>query len=85
MRARLLRRLYVLVFIEHGTRRPHVAGVTAHLTGAWVARQDRNLAMDLGGRLSALRFLVHDRDPVFTAAFGKVFRSGGLRIITPII
>jgi transposase InsO family protein len=78
----LLRRLYVLVFIEHGTRRLHLAGVTAHPTGAWTAQQARNLAMDLGDRLGTLRFLIHDRDPVFTTVFGEVFRSEGPRIIT---
>jgi putative transposase len=38
--------------------------------------------MDLGDRLETLQFLVHDRDPLFTAAFGEVFKSEGLRIIT---
>jgi transposase InsO family protein len=78
----LLRRLYVLVFIEHGTRRLHLAGVTAHPTGAWVVQQARNLALDLGDRLGTLRFLIHDRDPLFTTAFGEVFRAEGLQIIT---
>jgi transposase InsO family protein len=56
--------------------------VTAHPTGAWAVQQARNLAMDLGERLRALRFLIHDRDPLFTTAFGEVFRAEGLRIIT---
>ena len=75
----VLRRLHVLVFIGHGTRRLHLAGVTAHPAGAWAVQQARNLAMDLDDRLGSLRFLIHDRDPVFTAAFGEVFRAEGLR------
>ncbi|MFL6051450.1 MAG: integrase core domain-containing protein [Actinoallomurus sp.] len=78
----LLKRLYVLVFIEHGTRRLHLAGVTAHPTGAWAVQQARNLAMDLGERVETLRFLIRDRDPLFTAAFGEVFKAEGLRITT---
>ena len=72
----------MLVFIEYGTRRLHLARVTARLAGAWAVQQARNLAMDLGDHLGTLRFLIHDRDPVFTAAFGEVFRAEGLRIIT---
>jgi putative transposase len=78
----LLQRLYVLVFIEHRTRRLHLGGVTARPTGAWAVQQARNLAMDLGDRLETLRFLIHDRDPVFIAAFSEVFKSEELRIIT---
>jgi transposase InsO family protein len=72
----------MLVFIENGSRRLHVAGVTARPTGAWAAQQARNLNMDLGDRLGTLRFLIHDRDPVFTTAFGEVFKAEGLRVIT---
>ncbi|MCF6475762.1 integrase [Nonomuraea sp. MG754425] len=81
----LLKRLYVLVFIEHGTRRLHLAGVTAHPTGAWTVQQARNLIMDLGERIAGLRFVIHDRDPLFTSMFREVFTSEGLRDITTLL
>ena len=76
-----LHRLYVLVFIEHGTRRLHVAGVTSNPTGAWVTQAARNLAYGLGARLEELRFLIRDRDTKFTAAFDAVFAADGVHII----
>ncbi|MGV9386424.1 hypothetical protein ACWDRB_62215 [Nonomuraea sp. NPDC003707] len=78
----LLKQLYVLVFIEPGTRRLHLAGVTAHPTGAWKGQQARNLAMDLGDRIARLRFLIHDRNPLFTFSFREIFTAEGLRAIT---
>ncbi|MGW4963571.1 integrase core domain-containing protein [Nonomuraea sp. NPDC004186] len=78
-------RLYALFFIEHLNRRVHLAGVTVHPTGPWVAQQARNLIMDLGDRLARVKFIVHDRDAQFTAAFDEVFIGEGCRIVkTPV-
>jgi putative transposase len=81
----LLRRLYVLFFIEIDTRRVYVTGVTANPVGAWVVQQARNLTMVLAERAQPVRFLVRDRDAKFTTGFDAVFRSERIRIIrTPV-
>ena len=77
----LLKRLYVLVFIEHGTRRMHLGGVTAHPTGEWTVQQARNLALTLGERLDNMRFLIRDRGSNFTPSFDAVFQAAGTRIL----
>jgi putative transposase len=77
----LLRRLYVLVFIEHGTRRLHVGGITAHPTGDWTVQQARNLALTLDERFGDIRFLIRDRGSNFTASFDAVFEATGARIL----
>ena len=81
----LLRRLYVLFFIELDTRRVYLIGITANQVGEWVVQQARNLTMVLADRARPVRFLVRDRDAKFTSSFDEVFRSERIRIIrTPV-
>ena len=77
----LLRRVYALIVIEHGTRRAHLAGITAGPDGAWTTQAARNLLMDLGQRASAVKFLIRDRTGQFTGSFDAVFTAEGIRIV----
>ncbi len=81
----LFRRLYALVFIELATRQVYLAGITANPTGEWATQQARNMIETFVERTEPIRFLIHDRDSKFTAAFDEVFRTEGIRTIrTPV-
>ncbi|WP_406469244.1 hypothetical protein [Streptomyces sp. NBC_01594] len=67
--------MYALVFLEHGTRRLHIDGVTAHPTGSWTVQQARNLAVELGVWVDSLRFLLRDRDAKYTESFRRGLRG----------
>ena len=81
-----LRTVYVLMFMELGSRRIHVSPATAHPDTAWVTQQARNLVLELDARARPVRFLIHDRDTKFCRSFDEVLRSEGARVIlTPIM
>jgi hypothetical protein len=64
-----------------GTRRAHLAGITAHPDGAWTTQAARNLLMDLGQRMATVKFLIRDRAGQFTGSFDAVFTAVGTRIL----
>jgi putative transposase len=74
-----LRRLHVLFFLEVGSRRVHLGGITANPTGAWTTQAARNLLMGLE---SQLRFVVHDGAGQYSASFDTVFTGAGITSIT---
>src|SRR2546427_10358391 len=76
-----LQRLYMLFFIELGSRRVHVAGCTPNPSAPWVTQQARQLTWTLAEHPESFRFLIRDRDQKFTNSFDEVFRSQGLEII----
>jgi hypothetical protein len=76
-----LQRLYVLFFIELGSRRVHLAGCTPTPSAQWVTQQARQLTWTLTERSEPVRFLIRDRDQKFTDRFDEVFRGGGIEIV----
>ena len=81
----LLRRYYLLFFIDITTREVFLGGITAHPTGAWATQAARNLFLRHGDRLANTRALVRDRGSQFVAAFDEVFRTEGMKVLkTPV-
>jgi putative transposase len=77
----LLRRFYVLFFIEVDTRIVHLAGITTNPTGPWTTQQARNLLADIGDRAGRFRYLVRDRAGQFTRSFDAVLADSGINVI----
>ena len=72
---------YVLAAIEHGTRRVRVLGATQNPVQSWAVQQAGNLLMDLDDAGVSVKFVLHDRDASFTAAFDVVFHDAGARVV----
>ena len=76
-----LQRLYVLFFIELGSRRVHVAGCTPNPNAPWVIQQARQLSWTVAERSEPLRFLIRDPDQRFTDGFDGVFHGDGIAVV----
>jgi putative transposase len=76
-----LQTVFVLFFIELGTRRVHLAGCTAHPTAAWATQQARQLSWTLQDGEGSAHYLLHDRDGKFAPGFDAVFRGEGVEVV----
>jgi putative transposase len=74
----LLRRYYVLFFIELDSRRVHLTGITRNPTGAWTIQAARNFTMQYH---RTIRFVIRDGAGQFIRAFDDVFRADGATVI----
>lgn len=55
-----------------------IAGVVRQPHGAWMTQVARNLTDGVDGFLLGKRYLLHDRDPLFTDAFRSVLAAAGV-------
>ena len=74
-------RYHVLFAIQLKTREVQIVGVTADPCEAWMKQMARNLTDPFEGFLKDKKYLIHDRDPLFTKDFRMILRSSGIRPI----
>ena len=71
----------VLFFIELSTRKVQIAGIASTANGLWISQIARNFTDAEEGILTGKRYLIHDRDPRFTADFLKMIADAGMESV----
>ena len=74
-------RHFVLFVIDLKTRRVEIAGILPRPNGEWMSQIDRNLTDCEAGFLKEARYLIHDRDPLFTRSFREILKSSGIETL----
>src|SRR6266852_4931402 len=72
-----LQRFIVLFFIDLSTRKGEIACIAQVADGLWMSQIARNLTDAEQGILTGKRYLIHDRDPLFTAEFLNMIADAG--------
>ncbi len=76
-----LQRFFVLFFIELSSRRVQIAGIAPRPDGLWMSQIGRNLTDAESGILAGKRYLIHDRDPLFTGEFLELLAESGVKSV----
>ncbi|MFL6446461.1 MAG: integrase core domain-containing protein [Bryobacteraceae bacterium] len=73
-----LQRFLVLFFIDLSTRKVEIGGIASMANGFWMSQIGRNATDAVDGILNGKRYLIHDRDPLFTTEFQNILASVGV-------
>jgi hypothetical protein len=76
-----LQRFLILFFLELSTRKLEIAGSASIANGLWMTQIGRNVTDAVDGILNGKRYLIHDRDPLFTAEFLSLVASVGVQSV----
>jgi putative transposase len=72
---------YVLTFMRVASRKVCIAGMTTSPDSRWMEQMARNVTQADIGFLSGCRYLLHDRDAKFCAAFDGILESVGIQAV----
>ena len=67
--------------MDLSTRRVELGGIAAHANGLWMNQIARNLTDAVDGFFTGKRFLIHDRDPLYTAEFLGILEGSGIQSV----
>jgi putative transposase len=76
-----LQRFLVLFFIDLSTRQVELGGIASTANGLWMSHIGRNVTDAVDGILTGKRYLIHDRDPLFTAEFLSMLADVGVQSV----
>ena len=74
-------RYWIFFVIDIGSRRVHIAGITDQPSEAWMKQIARNLTDCVDGFLKQTRYLILDRDPLYTRAFRTMLKDAGVEVV----
>src|SRR4051794_10705194 len=76
-----LKRFLVLFFIDLSTRKVEIAGIASTANGLWMSQIGRRVTDAVDGILNGKRYLIHDRDTLFTTEFQDILASVGVAAV----
>ena len=71
----------VLFFLDLSTRQVETAGLASTANGLWMSQIGRRVTDAVDGILNGKRYLIHDRDPLFTAEFLTLLAGVGVESV----